>query len=649
MNPNIWTLKYLPTDEEKTFAQWGIGQDCRRELASLAPDRFTFTVLSLGVDDDPPFAPEETCVIKRNGVGFFYGRVTRIWRTARPGLESIRYELSGPWWYLDSLPFQQDWRIAIDPDDPDSSLVNDGRSRIILFQDIDGGRTSTAEMLAEVLAYVQAHGAPILVASALIPEIKPPFSEVRDMTCGELLKAILRWHPDAVSWFDYTTVTPTLHIATKSNLAAASVALSEAPASGLTISERYDLQVAGVMIIYEATNSLNEVTWTTVSKDIAGVVGLRTVVATVELGGSSRTVQQQKVAINSIDVTARSFWESLLPWLHQATGVTIENVRLNGTLVTGQVGDTADGTSGYSGMGLADFSGAALPAPSSTSNFVNVLTSGQVPHWLQDKFHDGAVTAKISYTLANPETGALEKKEKIPFSAKFKMSDLNSSPEEQTFEQQTAASDAEPLPTGVAAAYYAAARILYYEGDFVTTEEEITGLRGVGKVLNVTGGPTAWSTMAALIQSVSEDLASGTTQIRFGPPGHLAIGDFIELQRVQRGRAPSYRIHERVSGKYTGGTGAQVRGAIQVVQGANAPAAQPGKALHLGTKDPDMPGKVKIDIDDLKALLISLGVTPSTMTDPHLTFRAIDACDFTTVPPTAGKVVVPCSAFIPNP
>lgn len=649
MNSTFWTLKYLRSGEEKTFAEWGIAQECSRELLSAAPDRFTFRIENLPVDSDPPLAIDESVWIKRNGQGFFLGRITRISRSATPRSETFNYEVSGPWWYLDVTPFLQQWQEADDPDNPNSALSPQNRSRVILFQDLDGSKLTTAEMISAVQTFGLAHfGGQFAAGTISLPAVEPPFSELRDQTCGEVIKSILRWHPDAVTWFDYTVNPPLLNIASRGNCTPVSLAIADSPVAGLTITPRNDLLCSGVILIYEVPHSINEVTWTTRSIDQVGTLGPRSVVATVELGGSSRTVQAQKVSISSIDLTARSFWESLLPWLHQATGVTIENVRLNGVLVTGQAGDTADGTSGYSGMGLADFTGAALaPTPSNAAS-QNVLTGGQVPHWLESQFMDSVVTCKISYTLTNPETGSEDKKEKVPFTTKLKVSALNSSPFPQTFEQITASTEGEPVPIGVAAAYYAAASVLHYEGQFTLVEDEVSAARGVGNVLNLTGGPGEWATMNALIQAVSEQLASGTTVYRFGPPGHLNPGDFVELQRVQRGRSPSFRLKERVDGRFQS-AGAEVNGAIQVVQGANAPSHQPGKAVTLGTKDDEMPGKIKINVEDLKAALISLGVTPATAADPHMTLRIVDACDFSTDPPTAGKMAVLASAFIPNP
>lgn len=629
MNANFWSLLYGGT--EKSFADWGIAQDCSRQRLSLATDKFNFSVLNLAVDAALPFAANQTAIIKRNGVNFFYGRVTKLIRTARPGAETIRYELSGPWWYLEVIPFLQNWNIATDPTNKASAVSPDGRSRVIMFQDIAGARTTPAQMISEIVGYAQGKGAPIVLGGVSLSSLTPPFSEIRDQMCAEVIRSALRWNPDAVGWFDYAPATPVLYVERRSALPSFSFPAFNSPAAEVSITPRNDLVCAGVLIIYESTNSLNELTWTTVVKDQVGAIGIQGAATTVELSGSSKTVQTQELTILGVDVTSRAFWESLLPWLHQATSVTIGNVRVNNALASGQSADASDATSGYTGLGLTDFSG-AVAAPPSTSNLLNVLANGQVPSWLTSRFFDAVITAKISYTLENPDTHAKEVKEKVPFTAKCKATDLNNGPLPQSFSQLIASTPAETIPSGVAAAYYAAASVLHYEGEFSTIEDEVSGTHGIGEKINLTGAAAEWATMDALIQSVDEQLGTGQTTWRFGPPAHLAVADFIEIQRVQRGRSPTYRLAERVTG-VSYGNGAQVQGAFQVTQSNSSPSHQPGKTIVLGTTDPTKPGTIKVSVDDIVAAIHSL-------TDKDIKLREVDGC--TTIDCSGTPTIVAC-------
>jgi hypothetical protein len=61
-----------------------------------------------------------------------------------------------------------------------------------------------------------------------------PYFEVTDMKCGEIIRKILRYLPDVVQWFDFTTSPPTLNFNHRANLAGATVKVvtSDQPMDG---------------------------------------------------------------------------------------------------------------------------------------------------------------------------------------------------------------------------------------------------------------------------------------------------------------------------------------------------------------------------------------------------------------------------------
>jgi hypothetical protein len=71
----------------------------------------------------------------------------------------------------------------------------------------------------------------------------------------------------------------------------------------------------------------------------------------------------------------------------------------------------------------------------------------------------------------------------------------------------------------------------------------------MGSLLRIVGGQEAWETMDADLQECTEDVDSGTVDLRFGPPSHLGLGQLIQLARANRRReAPSGTII-RLSGE----------------------------------------------------------------------------------------------------
>jgi hypothetical protein len=94
---------------------------------------------------------------------------------------------------------------------------------------------------------------------------------------------------------------------------------------------------------------------------------------------------------------------------------------------------------------------------------------------------------------------------------------------------------AEPIPSGLAEAYFSSLSTKLWEGSITLKEAAPSGLLAVGNVLNLNGGKEDWETMAAVIQSVVIDIAGRTTEARFGPADQLGPQDFLDQVRFQRG------------------------------------------------------------------------------------------------------------------
>jgi len=98
---------------------------------------------------------------------------------------------------------------------------------------------------------------------------------------------------------------------------------------------------------------------------------------------------------------------------------------------------------------------------------------------------------------------------------------------------------AETVPAGLAAAFYAARGTLQWQGSIRLKQRDCTGALRPGLVLNLANGATAWATMNATVQAVTEDLLAGTTDAEFGPPEHLGPQDFVAIMTPFRERKPA--------------------------------------------------------------------------------------------------------------
>jgi hypothetical protein len=94
----------------------------------------------------------------------------------------------------------------------------------------------------------------------------------------------------------------------------------------------------------------------------------------------------------------------------------------------------------------------------------------------------------------------------------------------------------EAAPIGLAAQYYLSLVTPMYQGSVTTQQQECAANILVGKVLNLTGGVAAWTTMRALVQQVHLNLSTGETEIAFGPPDHLSPQNFAWLVQMMRRR-----------------------------------------------------------------------------------------------------------------
>ena len=92
------------------------------------------------------------------------------------------------------------------------------------------------------------------------------------------------------------------------------------------------------------------------------------------------------------------------------------------------------------------------------------------------------------------------------------------------------------IPRDAAAAYWAAASVLHYEGSVSVYEPDgVSYDYGLGQVLNFANWQPAYATARALVRGVSYDLVSRRTSIDFGPPDSLTPQDYLSISASSLG------------------------------------------------------------------------------------------------------------------
>ena len=514
-----WTLEH--NSVEKTLQAWGL-TDVMRTIRTQSADRVTFKAPTANLDAPPLFNYGDTLILRRDGVPWFYGRMIRDPRAGKPAEESLRYELVGPWWYLDDLIYQQDWLVY------GNQLQRKGR--VILGQDAQGNTLSSAQALADVVNYAIAAGRPILQGT-IDCDAPIPKDENKDITCAEAIQKILRWHPDAVTYFDYTTMPyPTLHIRRAVNLPAMTLDLNE----GVRIEEvelfaRQDLQRSAVVLRYEISGTTDGQAWVSIVTDAhpAGATGdeIGAMVATIPLDGGTVTTVSQKVVTRAIkdDNASASekvdYWKKIVPALARPhiTNIAFEDIpgEPPGTTVARALSDPNE----------LDDDGNPIQLQ---TDLDNELVHGSITHWMMDEFlvrgQNQTLTANVSFLANGVPQGP------ILISHQLVATDATT----RTYSTLQQFEGGEPVPVGLAQNLHDALSALQYQGRLTLVERECSGVLSVGQRLNLAGGQPEWASMHAVVSELVEEVDSGRSRLTFGPEGHLGPQDLVTLLRVTR-------------------------------------------------------------------------------------------------------------------
>ena len=588
---DVWTLQSAG-GVTQTLAAWGL-RELSRELVNQGTDVVTFLAEGQASDADPLFAFGSTVKIFRNATPWFYGRVVQVPGRASAAAEDQLYRLAGPWWYLESLVFQQAWEMT---NGTDPTLVATNKSRLILNQKIDGTKLDTGSAITEVLNYAVNLGAPFALGM-ITPAAIAPYAEALDLTCAEVIRNFLRWTPDATAAFDYTTTPyPTLAINRRADAPQLTLPAYGAPISGLDLTARHDLQAPSVVLKFEQTNDIGNDTFTSLILQAAPTTAtgneLGALVMTLDLAGARATFHQQKVRTALIPNSDSSpgvidWWKGKFAWLRDFDDGDLE-------VVAGSQVVAIENPSNYPGVTL--------------SNVPNELLEGSVAAWMDLIAAPLLVQAAIQYTGAQTDEA-----QEVFGSTNIRnvyTRIIGTNATTQTYSRLTSETEGEPVPTGLAQALFDAVGTLQYDGMIELTEEECSGLATPGTLLNLTGGRAEWATMAAQIQRVIETVDLGQTRIVVGPGKHLGHGDLAELLRVNGQRRPSYRLTQRTTGEASGDA-AQVHGGEQLPRSDSVFRPSSG-----GTPGPNKPFQL-LDASDTSGLKVT--VNPNSYLQQSLT------------------------------
>ena len=546
MATTYWTIE--SNGVEKTLAQWGIS-NLQRSRVQLGVSTVTIQCAGRRVDAAELFPYASTVIIRygrslvagvwTGGTRWFYGRVEPWTRRASGGKESQSCDLVGVFWYLTRRAFKQIYRNFAGyttPGNPNTppTFTEVETAHLFLCMKVLAPYNSitkitTGAQMQEVLQYFADKGAPFQVGTCS-PVLDAPIDEVKNLTGAEVLAKMWRWSPDAIVWVDETTEPyPTIHCYRASDCTDVSIDLNAgAPLTDLVIKPRPDWRKAYVHLQYEQVNDGRLTTiddiWPSPKPTDAesGFNGFETV---VDLVGRQSTTIQTTIVTQAHAITNLNWWRAKIPTL--LTGTEVLSVAFN----TGDVqslearSDTAETPNGALGQEILDgswapwISGTSAQSVRAKCQVKITLRNGE--ERIERLHHDLVITNAVSGTYASTSV----------------------------------TQDADPVPVGLAHDMYDAFNNLAAEGSVTLRAAEVPSTINFDKRLNfITPLQPAWATLRALVQTLDDDVVSGTLTCKFGAPEHLTAGELVDLLRVARNRQINTSYGTRRGAATAGGT-----------------------------------------------------------------------------------------------
>lgn len=393
-----------------------------RRLVSRGVDQVALSLPTLDYASASPFGIDQPVAIRRDGSGWFSGRCTQPADRAASGTDhAIRAEISGPWWDLEHLPFLQTWQ-SYDPGG-DPAATTGSHSRVQLGVSDGASRLNTMEVIADAIAAAVSLGAVIAPPLSYPPGLYVPVISGRDMSCADVVLAMLRWHPDVTTSIDYTTTPPRLQLHPRSSASTITRSAADHQLAAHQIRPRHDLQVSGVLIRWEQSvqdpdgNSrlrLVEDRW-----PAEHATGFRTLVYTMVVDGGAldpssldnqpagqtrppgATPHRQRIKTRpipvpaAVDEAAKKWWINRIPVLaHYASEIDLEDIIIpaaaggdeeEGTdFIPHDVQIVQDGEAEPPPWQLPDADNAVAEAEADIELYPRELVSGELPEWRND-------------------------------------------------------------------------------------------------------------------------------------------------------------------------------------------------------------------------------------------------------------------------
>lgn len=219
----MYTLAILSPNhaliEEQTLADWDIS-NVQIRLQNAAPGTMTFELNVTRYEEDHPFTWRRGLSLRKDGQQVFLGYVTSSPAYASGAAESVQVTAQDAMYYLARFAMDFDWSIEDGVKIGDYQVQPEIQTKITMQQGIifvqkvrnQDERYSTLDLWNQIGAACGHKGIPIQWGSAKIPEYSPPPQKSTNQSILDILRFLLRWHPDSIISLDYSTTPATINM-----------------------------------------------------------------------------------------------------------------------------------------------------------------------------------------------------------------------------------------------------------------------------------------------------------------------------------------------------------------------------------------------------------------------------------------------------
>lgn len=505
-----------------------------------APSNIRSTEISL------PSLRQEMAIY-RDGVRFFHGNVTNVRSLIKGDSHEYQVTVSGPWWFLEKVPF--------------TSLIEDGigieAERISYVFGAASAGQDLQTSIESAIDRAAALGCPIANiagGSSVTAMHEFPRITLNQSTCGQAISELIRLVPDAMVYFDYSAKPAVMRVVRRPTCGTTSLNEDTAPITSIDINPLIELEVeqvtlpavtrniVGLTIYNNQTSGVSPTGKDITKRQVITIAGpeLDTFLPN-DLFDSQTIVKTTSLGILAHDsdsacVTAASnAGLTRLPISVDGGTYTLYNMRST-TAIADKFATKI--TSTVAAPKITDQGGIVLSGWS-------VLTSGQPADWtgieykpvtvsgtmvLAHQFDSGYNTTFYpapAYIAAagfaqfiSGFTDATSNGDQVRYYSKpFSFSGY-ATPEAAGSSTIYKAADYSFInpPAGLADFLRETQAWLPYTGDIVLEQEDVGASRFAGTKVNIINSLPAFSAMGALVSRETLEIESGRTTIQLGAP-----------------------------------------------------------------------------------------------------------------------------------